>query len=139
MSLEFEVLPKGQHRVVKRTVKFTYTTAKNNTVQMGFEAHFKLLPEDELNKVMTVEGEADDGPMANSMLLAAMVAKDGHKRLMNEVWVDCEGLVQKNKAGEKEPLKFSDQVRDGLLQDLAVREAVVAEYFNALNGRKPKN
>ncbi|MEQ8747354.1 hypothetical protein [Pyruvatibacter sp.] len=139
MSLTFKVLPKGEYRTVKRKVTFTYATQNGNTVEQGFNAHFKLLPESELNAILNPDDAGKTDDTSASFLLNAMLAKNAHKKLMGEVWTGWDGIMTEGKSGKDVELPFSEEALASLLDDIAVREAVVASYFDALHGRKSKN
>lgn len=87
------------------------------TTKAEIRCDFLLLNNDEIDAIVQAGREGDDSA-----------------DLMARVWIGFNGVQD----ASGNPIEYSAPNRDKLLKIAYVRSAVTSEFFNAVNGRKPK-
>ena len=110
---------------VSRTVTIKKPVDGEAFKEEKFKATFEIIGQEEFQEITGV----------GSDLQAVLAHADTDKALLRRVLVGWDGV--NNEA--KDPIEFSEDVRDNLIDINYVKVGLVRAYMEAMNGRKIKN
>lgn len=125
MPVTFKMRDPTKDHIVKWTVRFNLPSENGEVIAHRFIAHFKVLPLSETEDLIT-------GDAGGNILT---LGRQGNLNLLRAVLVGWDGIGDE----DGQPVPFTPEMRDRIIDDASVQSALVTEYFNCLAGNKTKN